>query len=35
MYEIYDGDFLLFATDDAEEAEYYQIEGYIVRRLKE
>jgi hypothetical protein len=33
MFEIYNGDFLLFATDDAEEADYYQIEGYIVKRI--
>ena len=33
MYEIYDGDFLLFATDDKEEADYYKIEGYIVRKI--
>ena len=33
MYEIYDGDFLLFTTDDVEEVEYYQIEGYIVRKI--
>ena len=33
MYEIYDGDFLLFATNDKEEADYYKIEGYIVRKI--
>ena len=33
MFEIYNGDFLLFATDDAEEAYYYQIEGYIVKHI--
>ena len=33
MYEIYDGDFLLFATDDKELADYYKIEGYIVRKI--
>ena len=33
MYEIYEGDFLLFRTNDAEEADYYRIEGYIVRKI--
>jgi hypothetical protein len=33
MYEIYDGDFLLFTTNDTEEADYYKIEGYIVRKI--
>jgi hypothetical protein len=33
MYGIYDGDFLLFTTDDQEEVEYYQIEGYIVQKV--
>jgi hypothetical protein len=33
MYEIYEGDFLLFTTTDVEEVEYYQIEGYIVRKV--
>ena len=33
MYEIYEGDFLLFTTDDREEADYYKIEGYIVRKI--
>ena len=33
MFEIYDGDFLLFATNDREEANYYKIEGYIVRKV--
>ena len=35
MYEVYDGDFLLFTTNDTEEVEYYQIQGYIVIRVKE
>ena len=33
MYEIYEGNFLLFTTNDAEEADYYRIEGYIVRKI--
>ena len=33
MYEIYEGDFLLFTTNDVEEVEYYRIEGYIVRKI--
>jgi hypothetical protein len=33
MYEIYNDDLLLFTTNDAEEAEYYRIEGYIVRNV--
>ena len=33
MYEIYEGDFLLFTTNDREEADYYKIEGYIVRKV--
>jgi hypothetical protein len=33
MYEIYEGDFLLFTTNDVEEADYYKIEGYIVRKI--
>ena len=33
MYEIYEGDFLLFTTDDREEADYYKIEGYVVRKI--
>jgi hypothetical protein len=33
MYEIYNDDLLLFTTDDTEEAEYYRIEGYIVRKI--
>jgi hypothetical protein len=33
MYEVYEGDFLLFTTDDQEEVEYYEIEGYIVRKV--
>jgi len=33
MYEIYEGDFLLFTTTDTEEADYYRIEGYIVREI--
>jgi len=33
MYEIYEGDLLLFTTTDAEEVEYYQLEGYIVRKV--
>ena len=34
MYEIYEGDFLLFTTNDTEEADYYKIEGYIVRKVQ-
>ena len=34
MYEIYEGDFLLFTTNDVEEADYYKIEGYIVRKVQ-
>jgi hypothetical protein len=33
MYQVYDGDFLLFTTNDEEEVEYYRIEGYIVIRV--
>jgi len=33
MYEIYNDDLLLFTTTDSEEAEYYRIEGYIVRKI--
>ena len=33
MYEIYNDDLLLFTTNDTEEVEYYQIEGYIVRKI--
>jgi hypothetical protein len=33
MYEVYEGDFLLFTTDDQEEADYYRIEGYVVRTI--
>jgi len=33
MYEVYNDDFLLFTTDDADEVEYYRIEGYIVRKV--
>ena len=34
MYEIYEGDLLLFTTNDVEEADYYKIEGYIVRKVQ-
>ena len=33
MYEIYNDDLLLFTTNDKEEADYYRIEGYIVREI--
>ena len=33
MYEVYEGDFLLFTTNDKEEVEYYRLEGYIVRKV--
>ena len=33
MYEIYEGDFLLFTINDVEEVEYYRIEGYTVRKV--
>jgi hypothetical protein len=33
MYQVYDGDFLLYTTADREEAEYFRIEGYTVRRI--
>ena len=33
MYEVYNDDFLLFTTNDREEANYYKIEGYIVRKV--
>ena len=33
MYEICNDDLLLFTTTDAEEADYYRIEGYIVRKI--
>lgn len=33
MYEIYEGDFLLFTTNDGKEADYYKIESYIVRKV--
>jgi hypothetical protein len=33
MYGIYEGDLLLFTTNDAEEVEYYRIEGYTVRKV--
>ena len=33
MWEVYDGDFLLFTTDDKDEADYFRIEGYIVRQI--
>jgi len=33
MYEIYEGDLLLFATNDKEEADYYRTEGYTVRKI--
>ena len=33
MYEIYNDDLLLFTTNDKEEADYYKIEGYIVRKI--
>ena len=33
MYEIYNDDLLLFTTNDVEEADYYRIEGYIVRKV--
>ena len=33
MYEVYEGDFLLFTTNDVEEVEYYRIEGYTVRKV--
>jgi len=33
MYEVYEGDFLLFTTSDMDDVEYYRIEGYIVRKI--
>lgn len=33
MYEVYEGDFLLFTTDNMDEVEYYRIKGYIVRKI--
>lgn len=33
MWEIYEGDLLLFTIDDAEEANYYKTEGYTVRKI--
>lgn len=33
MCKIYEGDFLLFTTNDSEEADYYRIEGYTVRKV--
>jgi hypothetical protein len=33
MFNIYDGDFLLFTVDNREEAEYYEIEGYVVEAV--
>jgi len=33
MFEVYNGDLMLFVTHDAEEAEYYKIEGYTVRKV--
>ena len=33
MYEVYEGDVLLFTTNDIEEVEYYRIEGYVVRKI--
>jgi hypothetical protein len=34
MYEVYEGDCLLFTTSDIEEVEYYRIEGYTVRKIR-
>ena len=33
MYEVYEGDFLLFTTDSMDEVEYYRLEGYTVRKV--
>ena len=33
MYEIYNDDVLLFTTSCYQEADYYRIEGYIVKKI--
>ena len=33
MYEIYDGDLLLFTVDNRDEADLYRTEGYTVKKV--